>query len=492
MQEPLTEPLFQMKACSFSELDGLLEIIPSDMPDGYVTAVDENSARYLFVIEGKPYCGAVQDPTGKRTTNVKDFFTHYKSAGSADIELFKTDKKLLLCKLVRFAHEPDQTFTTDMVNLEEVVKKLADQEKDIVMCLSSDPDTDTKRGFAIFIKGKAAFVSLPEEEDPDRPPLDRLLIYPYTAGQDKTITVEMYENPKVEPAPDAAPFPAEGIATYYTKGTVEKEISSEETVEEAALEEIEEIAPEEIAEDAGAYIELIEEGTVTVSLPVAGELKIGRDPDNDIQLEEAGISRHHAVVRAVEGKIIIEDLKSTIGTFFKGIRIEKKELSHNDEINIKDFTLRLDWPAGAKKEAEAVEKLVKEPEEPMAVEEPPGEEAPDLAAQTIYNEGSLDDMEKKLPLPPLATLLLDDTEFPLGSITAIGKDEEDDIKVVGMRIARRHAVIIRGKDFFKLIRKSMLSPVKVNGEKVKEHVLRNGDIIEVGNQRMTFRVGEKR
>jgi hypothetical protein len=194
--------------------------------------------------------------------------------------------------------------------------------------------------------------------------------------------MDLYEDPKVEPAPDAAPFPSGGIATYYTKGGAEEEISPEEIVEEAALEEIEEIAPEEIAEEAGAYIELLEEGNVTVRLPVAGELKIGRE----------GIARHHAVVRVVEGKIIIEDLKSTIGTFFKGIRIETKELNHNDEINIKDFTLRLDWPAGARME----------PEEQGVVKEPPAEEPPDLSTQTIYHIGYPEDTEKKLPLPPLA------------------------------------------------------------------------------------------
>jgi hypothetical protein len=145
-----------MKACPFSELDSLLEMVPSEMHDGYITACNENTTRYLFVIEGKLYCGAVQDPTGKRKTNVEDFFTHYKATGSADIELFKADKKLLLCMLAMFAHKPDQTFTTDIVNLEDVVKKLEEQEKNIVMCLSSDPDSDVKRGYGIFIKGKAA------------------------------------------------------------------------------------------------------------------------------------------------------------------------------------------------------------------------------------------------------------------------------------------------------------------------------------------------
>jgi pSer/pThr/pTyr-binding forkhead associated (FHA) protein len=118
-----------------------------------------------------------------------------------------------------------------------------------------------------------------------------------------------------------------------------------------------------------------------------------------------------------------------------------------------------------------------------------GAEAPELETETVYAESPPEVTEKK---QPLASLELDDeTDFPLGSITTIGKGEECDIRLAGMLVARRHAVIIRGRGIYKLIRKGGLSSVRVNGEKVNEHVLKHGDLIEVGNHTMIFKVGEQ-
>ena len=59
-----------------------------------------------------------------------------------------------------------------------------------------------------------------------------------------------------------------------------------------------------------------------------------------------------------------------------------------------------------------------------------------------------------------------------------------------MLVAKRHAVIVRGKDVYKLIKKGALSSIKVNGEKVDEVALKDGDVIEIGSRKMTFRVGK--
>jgi pSer/pThr/pTyr-binding forkhead associated (FHA) protein len=445
-----TTPLFQKKAFPFSNLDGLCKKVCSQITDCYVTASDGESTRYLFVIDGKPYAAGVSDSSGKSTTSVKDFFTHYKARGSADIELFKADKKVLLCMLVTFIHKPARTFTTDAVNLEDVVKKLGEEKKDAVISMVSD----SVYSFAIFIRGQAASVYLPDEAEgkPEETPLKRLISYPHRAGEGKPLTVDMYEDTKVVPSPDAVEFPPEGIAAYYTKEAAGEKAQPEKAAGEKAQ-------PEKAAE---ANIELIKEGKVTARFPLKVNLTIGREDDNDIHLEEAGVSRHHAMVREAEGKIIIEDLKSTNGTFFKGIRIEKKELNHGDEINIREYTLRLDWPAGAKK----------------------------VPGKTVYAKKPSEDkepLEEKQTVLTVTSLVMDDgTAFPLGSITTIGNDEEADIKVEGMLVAKRHAVIIRGKDLYKLVRKSGLSSVKVNGEKVNEQVLKHGDLIEIGSHIFTF------
>ena len=465
MQVTSTTPIFQKQGFPFDQLDGLMKKVASEVPDGFLAASDGKSTRLLFFISGKPYIGAVSDEGGNRTTAVKAFFAHYHSIDTADVHLFKADKKILLCMLVRFAHKPAQTFSTDTVNLEDVVKKIEEQKKDVVLSLKHGQEY----GFAIFIGGRAAFVFVPGDKSTDDPPLDRLLLYSYNLGEDH-LEVELYTSTKVVPSPDAVDFPEEGMATHYTKDMAPHGEGGGEGGGAAAGEEAGEVSE--------IHIQLMDGSEVKKSCPLVTTVTIGREDDNDLPLDEAGVSRHHAVIRLDGDKIIVDDLKSTNGTLYKGIRLENKQLNHGDEITVRDFTIRVDWPTQGGEE-----------------EKPPKEETKDLASETIYmekpREAVVKDIaaEQKRALVSIATLVLDeDNEFPLGSITTIGKDEDSDIKIEGMLVAKRHAVVIRGKDVYKLIKKGALSAVKVNGEKVVEHVLKHGDMIEVGDMTLAFKV----
>jgi hypothetical protein len=51
-------------------------------------------------------------------------------------------------------------------------------------------------------------------------------------------------------------------------------------------------------------------------------------------------------------------------------------------------------------------------------------------------------------------------------------------------------VVIRGKDLYKVIKKSGLSAIKVNGEKINEHVFEDGDVLGVGGRRFKFKAVE--
>jgi hypothetical protein len=59
---------------------------------------------------------------------------------------------------------------------------------------------------------------------------------------------------------------------------------------------------------------------------------IGSAPGNRLVLDDAGISRHHAVVQLRRGLVTFVDLKSTNGTRVNGARITVKPLSDGDRI----------------------------------------------------------------------------------------------------------------------------------------------------------------
>ncbi|MGH2452004.1 MAG: FhaA domain-containing protein, partial [Candidatus Limnocylindria bacterium] len=63
-------------------------------------------------------------------------------------------------------------------------------------------------------------------------------------------------------------------------------------------------------------------------------LSIGRDPDNDLVLDDRRVSRRHAEVRLRLGRYTLYDLQSTNGTFVNGRRIAEMVLSDGDRISV--------------------------------------------------------------------------------------------------------------------------------------------------------------
>lgn len=73
-----------------------------------------------------------------------------------------------------------------------------------------------------------------------------------------------------------------------------------------------------------------------------GFVKIGRESDNDIQLLNDTVSRHHADISNMPNVCEIRDNKSANGTFVNGQRIESAMLSHGDEIRFGDTIMRFE------------------------------------------------------------------------------------------------------------------------------------------------------
>jgi ABC-type multidrug transport system ATPase subunit len=71
-------------------------------------------------------------------------------------------------------------------------------------------------------------------------------------------------------------------------------------------------------------------------------MKIGRRPDNDIVVNDLGVSKQHAELRlSPTGRYQILDLGSHNGTFVNGNRVNEAELNENDIIAIGHATYRL-------------------------------------------------------------------------------------------------------------------------------------------------------
>jgi len=75
---------------------------------------------------------------------------------------------------------------------------------------------------------------------------------------------------------------------------------------------------------------------------------IGRDAKNDLVMESAAVSRHHAALTFSDGRWYLEDRGSFNGTFLNGTRVvpgTPLPLRHADRISIGPETLIFSWPA---------------------------------------------------------------------------------------------------------------------------------------------------
>ena len=61
---------------------------------------------------------------------------------------------------------------------------------------------------------------------------------------------------------------------------------------------------------------------------------IGRDPQNDVVLDDRRVSRKHAEVRLRLGRYTLYDLQSTNGTYVNGRRVAEKVLDDGDKISV--------------------------------------------------------------------------------------------------------------------------------------------------------------
>lgn len=66
----------------------------------------------------------------------------------------------------------------------------------------------------------------------------------------------------------------------------------------------------------------------------ADPCSIGRDPQNDVVLDDRAISRKHAEIRLRLGRYTLYDLQSTNGTFVNGRRVAEVVLADGDRITI--------------------------------------------------------------------------------------------------------------------------------------------------------------
>ncbi|MCP3138456.1 FHA domain-containing protein [Pyxidicoccus xibeiensis] len=128
-------------------------------------------------------------------------------------------------------------------------------------------------------------------------------------------------------------------------------------------------------------------------LKVDKQIVIGRSSELDMVLVEDMVSRKHAKISFADGKITIEDLGSTNGTFVNGEKVKQARLKEGDRILIGTSILKL-VHQGAEA-ANVDESMVKQKLEEVAAVQ---------AARTTNKASSMTGKIEEIPLPDLLQL----------------------------------------------------------------------------------------
>jgi pSer/pThr/pTyr-binding forkhead associated (FHA) protein len=225
-------------------------------------------------------------------------------------------------------------------------------------------------------------------------------------------------------------------------------------------------------------------------------VSIGRLPDNMIVIDNPAVSGRHARVFKEGNHYVVEDLKSTNGTFVNEKPIARHTLLEGDIVLVGKHVLVFSLAGG----------------EQEAVAEPDAEALPEIGGTMM-----LDTMKQKellsnldhgrsssmhpvipktaIPSPPSRAGSLhvvsgrsDKSDYALTAVTTIiGKADTAQVKTKGWFKPKVSAAIAKKADGFTVT--PMGASVTVNGSKIAgRQELANGDMIEVSGLTLEFRL----
>jgi len=191
-----------------------------------------------------------------------------------------------------------------------------------------------------------------------------------------------------------------------------------------------------------------------------GDNTIGRDADNDLVIQDASVSRSHAMIRVQEGSFLLVDLGSSSGTRVGGRTLEGGPLKTGAVINVGQTQLSLVQTEGQ----DRVE-LATMTGQTVVVQ--PGE-----ASGGVLVAQSGPDSGKSFALAAGDNL--------------IGREPDSKVLLTDGTVSRRHALIRKEQDRFVIFDLGSESGTRVDGESMSGHRLSPGETISVGRSEVTL------
>jgi pSer/pThr/pTyr-binding forkhead associated (FHA) protein len=207
-------------------------------------------------------------------------------------------------------------------------------------------------------------------------------------------------------------------------------------------------------------------------------ISVGRTSDNDIILDNRGISRKHAIIEVNSKNTVIIDNESLNGTFVNDRRVEEEILQEEDVITIGKYTLSV-FPQAAQDTKQS-----------------------DLDGTMILNtkkqRARLSDDQRDRDIVARAggsAVLVGESgtdieDIRLGGATlTFGKANFVNVRVTGWFVPDIQARLTIQDGQYILTNVGHHGKTKVNGQPIDEVTLRNADLVQIGRSVFRFVTG---
>ena len=207
-------------------------------------------------------------------------------------------------------------------------------------------------------------------------------------------------------------------------------------------------------------------------------ITIGRTSDNDIVLDNRGVSRRHAEIELTSDSAVLFDKESLNGTFVNDRRVEEEVLRNNDIITIGKYNLIFHCQAGHETKLSDLDGTMmlqtKKQRERMQRDQA------DRDLVKSAGGGPLLVGEQNAPV----------AECKLGpGVVSFGKAPWVNVRVKGWMVSELQAKITPAGNGFVLTNVGRRKTTLVNGEPVEQHELKNGDLVQIGKSVFRFVAG---
>jgi pSer/pThr/pTyr-binding forkhead associated (FHA) protein len=203
-------------------------------------------------------------------------------------------------------------------------------------------------------------------------------------------------------------------------------------------------------------------------------MTIGRNPENNIQIDNLAVSGHHAKIDKVGDRFILTDLQSTNSTFVNDKKIESHSLKDRDKIQIgKHVLLFLSSETDRAEQSGIGETMILDTAQQREL----------LGKQ---KNGAGQDVRKIGVLSFLGNSEIGEVKL-IKKLTRIGKADKCEVKLSGLFMGATAAAISKRPSGYTITFTGGMTKLKVNGQVIKDSVqLQDYDTIELGFYTLQF------